>query len=101
MQTFGERLKRIRTAKGWTQQDLAMESGVPYETIYRVERGTHQEPRVSVAAKLARTLGVSLDVLAGVYEEAEHAGKNARQEADATLPPQPKRQQTRTAASVG
>jgi transcriptional regulator with XRE-family HTH domain len=69
MATFGERLKRIRESKGWTLQELATRSGVPYETIYRVERGTHQEPRVSVAAKLARVLGVSLDVLAGVYDE--------------------------------
>jgi transcriptional regulator with XRE-family HTH domain len=69
MQTFGERLKRIREKRGWTQMELANQSGVPYETIYRVERGTHQEPRVSIAAKLARALGVSLDVLAGVYDE--------------------------------
>ena len=62
MATFGERLKRLREARGWSQQDLADESGVPYITIYRCERGLHQEPRVGVAAKLARALGVSLDV---------------------------------------
>jgi|RhiMethySRZTD1v2_1073278.scaffolds.fasta_scaffold655966_3 transcriptional regulator with XRE-family HTH domain len=69
MATFGERLKRIREQRGWSPSELAERSGVPYETIYRVERGTHQEPRVSIAAKLARALGVSLDVLAGVYDE--------------------------------
>jgi len=69
MATFGERLKRIREQCGWSPSELAERSGVPYETIYRVERGTHQEPRVSIAAKLARALGVSLDVLAGVYDE--------------------------------
>ena len=67
MATFGERLKRLREAQGWSQQDLADESGVPYITIYRWERGLHQEPRVGVAAKLARALGVSLDVLADTY----------------------------------
>ena len=67
MATFGERLKRLREARGWSQQDLADESGVPYITIYRCERGLHQEPRVGVAAKLARALGVSLDVLADTY----------------------------------
>jgi len=71
MKTFGERLKRIREKQGLSQQELSQKAAVPYETIYRVERGLHQEPRVSVAAKLARALGVSLDVLAGVYEDDE------------------------------
>ena len=68
MATFGERLKRVREDRGWSLQELADRSGVPYITIYRCERGQHQEPRVGVAAKLARALGVSLDVLAGTYD---------------------------------
>lgn len=71
MASFGERLKRIREQRGFTLKQLADQSGVQYETIYRVERGTHHEPRVTIAAKLARTLGVSLDLLAGVYDESE------------------------------
>jgi transcriptional regulator with XRE-family HTH domain len=77
---FGERLARVRETRGWSQQELADRSGVPYITIYRCERGTHQEPRVSVAAKLARALGVSLDVLADTY------GKEMR-ETDSDLLP--------------
>ena len=65
--TFGQRLAKLREARGWSQQELADRSGVPYITIYRCERGVHQEPRVSIAAKLARALGVSLDVLANTY----------------------------------
>jgi transcriptional regulator with XRE-family HTH domain len=65
---FGERLRQAREARHWSQQELADASGVPYLTIYRCERGLHQEPRVSIAAKLARALGVSLDLLAGLYE---------------------------------
>jgi len=67
MTTFGKRLKRLREARGWSQQELADRAEVPYITIYRCERGQHQEPRVSVAARLARALGVSLDVLANTY----------------------------------
>lgn len=69
MKSFGTRLKAIREKRGWSQSELAERAHVPYETIYRVERGTHQEPRISIAVKLARALGVSLDVLAGVYED--------------------------------
>lgn len=69
MSQFGKRLAALRRARRWAIQDLADRSGVPYITIYRVERGIHQEPRVGVAAQLARALGVSLDVLAGTYED--------------------------------
>jgi len=92
METFGARLKRIREKRGWTLRELAERSGVPYETIYRCERGTHQEPRVSIAAHLARALGVSLDVLAGVYDQHDI-------DEDA-VPPQPKRPRMRPAAAV-
>jgi transcriptional regulator with XRE-family HTH domain len=67
MMTFGKRLTRLREEKHWSIQELAERSGVPYTTIYKCERGTHQEPRVSMAAKLARALGVPLDVLADTY----------------------------------
>ena len=93
MAAFGERLKRIREKRGWTLRELAERSGVPYETIYRCERGTHQEPRVSVAADLARALGVSLDGLAGLYDHNDLD--------DTDVAPQPKkRQRTRKAAPV-
>ena len=69
MSDFGKRLAKLRESRGWSQQELAERSGVPYTAIYKVERGVHKEPRVSVAAKLARTLGVPLDVLANTYGE--------------------------------
>jgi transcriptional regulator with XRE-family HTH domain len=72
---FGKRLSRIRELRKWSLTELAEKSGVRYETIYRVEKGTHEEPRVSIAAKLARALGVSLDVLAGVYDDEETDSK--------------------------
>ena len=64
---FGQRLAQVRAARGWSLQELADRSGVPYITIYRCEKGVHQEPRVSIAAKLARALGISLDILADTY----------------------------------
>ena len=69
MSTFGERLIELREKKGWSAQDLADKAGVPYMTIYRAEHKAHHYPRMDVAKKLARALGISLDVLCGLYED--------------------------------
>ena len=74
MATFGERLRKLRQARKLTQQELAERSGVPYMTIYRLEKGINADILTTTSVKLARALSVSLDVLAGVYEDT--LGKN-------------------------
>lgn len=69
MKSFGQRLRRLREKQKLSIAELARESGVPYETIYRAEQGLHHEPRLPQVVKLARALHVSLDVLAGLYED--------------------------------
>jgi transcriptional regulator with XRE-family HTH domain len=71
MTTFGARLKQRREARGWDQKELARRAQVPYMTIYRLETEAHRTPRMDIAVKLARVLGVSLDWLCGVYDESE------------------------------
>jgi transcriptional regulator with XRE-family HTH domain len=71
MANFGERLERIRKERKLTQKQLADASGVPYMTIYRLEKGIYEDTSTVTARKLARVLGVSLDVLAGLYEETD------------------------------
>jgi transcriptional regulator with XRE-family HTH domain len=71
MATFGARLKHWREKRGWSQQDLAKHAGVPYMTIWRAEAQTHHSPRMEIAKRLALALGVSLDVLCGLYEADE------------------------------
>jgi transcriptional regulator with XRE-family HTH domain len=72
MATFGSRLAELREKKGWSQQDLAKYAGVPYMTVYRAEAQAHRYPRMDIAKKLARALGVSLDVLCGLYEDEDN-----------------------------
>jgi transcriptional regulator with XRE-family HTH domain len=69
MGTFGARLKRLREARRWDQKELARRAQVPQMTIYRLETEAHRTPRMDIAVKLARTLGISLDVLCGMYED--------------------------------
>ena len=71
MMTFGERMRRERESRGWTQKQLAEKAGVPQETISRLETGKHRGPHIDVAVRLAKALKVSLDYLAGRYEENE------------------------------
>ena len=75
METFGVRLKRLRQHRGLTQQALATQADVPYMTIYRAEASKdNRQPRLDVAARLARALGVSLDVLADTYADVQEGG---------------------------
>ena len=69
MTTLGERIRKLREMRGWTPQELAERSGVPYMTIYRLEKGIYDDTMTQTSVKLARALVVSLDVLAGAYEE--------------------------------
>jgi transcriptional regulator with XRE-family HTH domain len=69
MSTFGERVLHLRERRGWSQRELAERARVPYMTVWRIEANTHKYPRMDIAKKLARTLGVSLDVLCDLYGE--------------------------------
>ena len=69
MYTFGERLAELREKRGWSQQELARHASVPYMTVWRAEAQTHRYPRVDIAKRLARALGVTLDHLCGMYED--------------------------------
>ena len=54
----------LRKEKGWSQGDLAKQSGVSREMIGKYERG-EAVPSNEAAKKIASALGVTLDYLAG------------------------------------
>lgn len=62
---FGMRLKKLRQSKKMSQEELGKRLGVSKGTIYRYECNT-QAISFETAAKLAITLGTSLDYLAGI-----------------------------------
>jgi transcriptional regulator with XRE-family HTH domain len=72
---WGERLRRLREARGITRGELAAACVALGRQIERSDIGRYEEgmcyPRLPTFAVLARVLGVSMDVL--WYGEAEAA----------------------------
>src|SRR3989441_2783417 len=60
-ETVGERLRRLRSAKGLSQRELAS-PGVSYAYISRIEAGA-RTPSVKALRQLASKLGVSVEQL--------------------------------------
>ncbi len=54
---LGANLKRLRTAKGWSQEEYAFEAGIHRTYISDIERGA-RNPTIEVLVKLAAPLGV-------------------------------------------
>ena len=67
--TIGARIKALRQKKGWSQRALARLAGVRHATLAELETGKRTETRTDIARRLAQTLGVTLDYLAGMYDE--------------------------------
>jgi len=68
------RLRELRTAKGFTQAQLADLSGVPQSTISRLEAGKLANVNLKQMQQLADALGVHAALLIA-HPEAEKKGK--------------------------
>ena len=56
-------LKKLRQKKGWSQEKLAREAGISYNTLIKIERGGIKNPKIDTVIKLAKALQVSVDEL--------------------------------------
>ena len=63
MAEFGEILKQLREARGFSQEKLAAEAGLSRMTIARAEQLASSTLQGTTYAKLARALGMSVDQL--------------------------------------
>lgn len=50
-------IKRLRTAKGWSQEEYAFEAGIHRTYVSDIERGA-RNPTIDILVKLAAPLGV-------------------------------------------
>ena len=62
------KIVELRDAKGWTNQRLSEESGVPLSTVIRICNGQTDNPNIKTMEDLARALGCTLDELTGIKQ---------------------------------
>jgi transcriptional regulator with XRE-family HTH domain len=60
-----ETLKRLRSAAGLTQQELAGRSGISIASLMAMEQGRSDNPRLDTLRKLAAGLGCTVAELVG------------------------------------
>ena len=65
------RLKELRAAKGLNQQELGALVGASRQTISQIERGDYS-PSVTLALKLARICGVTVEDIFTYQEDECH-----------------------------
>jgi len=70
---FAEKLSKMRTEKGFTQQQMAGMIGVGIAQVRRYEKGK-SSPTLDVIKNIAKTLGVSADEL--LFDEGEGVAAN-------------------------
>jgi len=61
----GERIREFRIAKGWTQKELAFNSGLAEITIRQYEKGK-RTPKTKQLQEIASVLDVSINELLGI-----------------------------------
>lgn len=59
---LGLNIQKLRREKGWSQEDLAFESGLHRTYVSGVERGV-RNPTITIVAKLAAALGKTAGTL--------------------------------------
>jgi transcriptional regulator with XRE-family HTH domain len=73
-ESVGERIAKLRVERGYSQRDLAKETGISHRMIAYYEKQA-QHPPTHVMPVLAKALGVSIDQLFGL-EKIKSDNKN-------------------------
>lgn len=75
---FGQRLRAVRTAKGRTLRDVALNAKVSIAYLSDLERGKLSNPTLDKLRQIAEELGVSVDDLLGSGQEADDVSRPER-----------------------
>jgi transcriptional regulator with XRE-family HTH domain len=74
---LGQRVRKLRREKDWTQAELANRASMGVNTIARLERGGIQDLKGQAIVRLACALGASMDYLCGSFEYLGKKGGDA------------------------
>ena len=55
---LGERIRKLRAAKGWSSGELAQNSGVSRAYLWQLQKDPKKHPSVQTLERLAKALGV-------------------------------------------
>lgn len=68
MTTIGQRIKQLREQANMNRPKLAREANVSYSFLVQVETGQRENPQADKLSKVAKALGVPLDLLLATDE---------------------------------
>jgi len=63
MSNITKNLRKLRKAKGLSQEKLARLADVANNTIIKIEAGKNKNPTIGTVQKIAKALGVSIEDL--------------------------------------
>jgi transcriptional regulator with XRE-family HTH domain len=78
MDAFGKRLRERREQAGFSQTEVAKQTGIIQRDLSLLERGKKQALWAATLLRLAETLGCSLDYLAGLTDDPTPPAKRPR-----------------------
>ena len=70
------RLAILLKITGWSLQELANRSGLPFDTVKNLYYGRIDNPKIETLISIAEAFGISLDYLVGRLDYAEHELKH-------------------------
>ncbi len=83
---FGARLRKLREARGFTQEELASRAGLSPNAVGALERGARKRPYPHTVRALADALGLDDEERAALWGAVPGRGKAAPSAADAVPP---------------
>ena len=63
MANIADNIRKARKKKGLSQDKLAREAGVAYNTVVKIESGENKNPTIETLRNIAKALDVSVDEL--------------------------------------
>jgi transcriptional regulator with XRE-family HTH domain len=60
---IGQNIRKLRKAKGLSQEQFARKADIPFTTLNKIEIGDIKHPRIDTVGKIAGALKVKIDKL--------------------------------------